>query len=642
MAREPILRRKDDTLELDLSECKGYSFRDALDKIREVPGRRYDYDRKIWMVEATPDNAERILLTIRPEADQEIHDWVRDSKTKATEELTSAIPDDDDVLVPWGVERAPWQPEHVNDEPFKGLLPYQRAAVAHLARKRRALLADDMGLGKTLQAISVVEEFRLLRDGGMTDGPKLVVAPNSVKGSWARELNRWLEDPPVVMVDGNNPSKRHDQIQEGILNDAWIIVNWEQLRIKREKVAVQHRDGGKGTRTITLMKEPLFEFPGAAEWDLSYNEWSFREHAKAKREELHKGWLANLADEIHRAKNKDAQQTRGLHRTSADVMLGMTGTPIMNSPDELWAILKWLYPMEYTRYWDFFEKYVDYYENPYQGKVITGVKNPDALRFELKGRLVRRTAKLLKLKGRRRIYYEVPLNPGQQKVYDEAEKEMWLKLEADIEAGDESAEKFAAEALAGSSATTLLRIENGAARMVRLLQIIENPAIIGGPDDSANMDDFEQKFSDSGDGSQWVVGCKYKASCDILAERLRKQGVEVGIYTGDVTPAHRTELEDSFQRGDTQVIVGTIAALKEGITLTRGHLMYQMTEDHVPANNEQFESRCDRLGQQELVRIWKPQAANSVITSNVRPTNRVKDRIVKSVIPKDEIKEVHS
>jgi hypothetical protein len=55
----------------------------------------------------------------------------------------------------------------------------------------------------------------------------------------------------------------------------------------------------------------------------------------------------------------------------------------MNTPDELWSILHWLFPDEYTSFWDFYETYVDYTEG-YFGKVITGVRNPDALRFELR------------------------------------------------------------------------------------------------------------------------------------------------------------------------------------------------------------------------------------------------------------------
>jgi SNF2 family DNA or RNA helicase len=330
-------------------------------------------------------------------------------------------------------------------------------------------------------------------------------------------------------------------------------------------------------------------------------------------------------------------------------MYALTGTPIMNSPDELWSILRWLWPDQYGRstptqpripYWTFYEMYVDYWEDHYKKRVITGVKNPDALRFELgNGKLIRRTAKILGLKGRKRFYFSVPLNKGQQKLYDEAEKAMWLAVEKGIAEGDASAIEFARAAAEGAGATTLYNIPNGAARMVRLLQIIENSALLGGDDDSGVMDDFEQRYADSRP-EPWVVFCKYKESCELLANRLRtKHGARVGIYTGDVKAADRTKLEDDFQAGELDVMIGTIAAMYQGITLTRSHLQYWLSREFVPAINEQGEAREDRLGQQELVRVYIPQPPDTVATDKVDPINRLKEKIVATVIPMDTIKE---
>lgn len=604
------LKRNGDVLELNLSGLRGSEFMDAKAKVKDIPGKRFDWDRKLWILDAQPSVAERVLMTIQPEADAELHQWVREARTKETEELTTPLPEDADLLIPWADRQMPWQPEVVNDEPFNGLFPWQRAAVDLLAKERRAILADDMGLGKTLQAISAVEEWRLrnkLPDGvTVPEGPKLVVAPNSVKGSWARELNRWLESPAVQIIDAGSAAARHNQLDRAIQDDAWCIVNWEQLRIKREKIKL--RNGG--TKTIKVMKEPLFESTD---------------------------WLAVIADEVHRAKNRKSLQTQGLWRIQAPVMFGLSGTPLMNSPDELWAILHWLYPQEYTSYWRFYEQYVDYWEGHF-GKVITGVKNPDALRFELKGRLVRRTASILGLKGRKRIRFPVKLNPKQQKLYDEAEKAMWLEVEKAVQEGDESAIKFAQAAAEGATASSLYRIPNGAARMIRLQQIIESPALLGGDDDSALMDDFVERYEDSRPET-WVVACRFKESCNLLAGRLERKGARVGLYTGDVDPKDRTELEDAFQRGEVDVIVGTLAALKEGITLTNGRLMYQLTRDFVPDNNEQFEARRDRLGQQQQVLVYIPQAEGTVAVDKVEPINRLKERIVRTVLPKDTIEE---
>jgi SNF2 family DNA or RNA helicase len=554
---DAVLKRNEDELELDLSPCRGGEFRDAKAKVKDIPGKRFDWDRKLWILPAEPDVAERILLTIQPQTTPEVIQWIKESRSKASDELTTPLPKDAELSVSWATKRMPWQPEYVNDEPFNGLFPWQRAAVDMLARAERAVLADDMGLGKTIQSISAVEEWCLRQaaagDGVPIVGPRLVICPNSVKGSWARELTRWLEEPHFQIIDGSSIAARHNQLERAIQDNAWAIVNWEQIRTKKEKIKL--RNGG--TKTITVMKEPLFEKTD---------------------------WLAVIADEVHRAKNRKAQQTMGLWRIQAPLMFGLSGTPLMNSPDELWAILRWLYPQEYTSYWRFYEQYVDYWEGPF-GKVITGVKNPDALRFELKGRLVRRTASILGLKGRKRIYQPLELNPKQQKLYDEAVHAMWLEIEQQIADGDESAKRFAEAALAGENPSVLYRIPNGAARMTRLQQLIESPALLGGPDDSAVLDYFEQMVEDSRP-QQWVISTKFKPTCDLLRARLEKKGLRVAVYNGDVAAKDRTQIEDDFQAGRVDVIVGTLETLKEGITLTSGNHMGQTTRDFVPDWNE--------------------------------------------------------
>lgn len=175
--------------------------------------------------------------------------------------------------------------------------------------------------------------------------------------------------------------------------------------------------------------------------------------------------------------------------------------------------------------------------------------------------------------------------------------------------------------------------------MVRLQMVAENSALIGGSDDSASMDDFEQKFEDSRP-EQWVVFCKYKESCTLLAERLRKKfGAVVGVYNGDVGSADRTRLEDEFQAGAIDVMIGTIAAMKEGINLQRAHLMYFLSRDFVPDVNDQCESREDRKGQQHKVRVYIAQPDNTVATNKVEPINRLKETIVKTIVPKNKTEE---
>lgn len=598
-------------------------FQDAKQKVSDIPGRRFDWDTKLWILPADPAIAERVLKTIRPDADQEILNWITASKATAEESLTSPLPvDQGKLLIPWAYSRAPWQPETVNDEKVHGLLPHQRPAVLAIAERGRALLADDVGLGKSLIALSAIEEFKL-RNGQM-EGPSLIAAPASVQGGWVREINRWLENPNVVNVEGRWPhQKRADYIKGGIEENAHVVVNLEQLRIEKTKRVVRMRNGGTRTVTDRTLKQPLL---GEAVW------------------------LAAVLDEVHRIKNPKALITQGAWRIEAQLKIGATATALMNSPDELWAILRWLWPDQYhelgrkrnaVAYWTFYQEHVDYWEDHYKRKVVTGVKNPDALRFVLKDKLIRRTASVLKLKGRKRIYVDIDLNTKQRQLYDEAETSMWLAVQEESAAGNRDAIEFATKAVEGD-VVSLFRIPNGAARTVRLRQVIENSALLGGADDSAGMDDFEARFEGSG-FQPWVVFCEFKASTELLAERLRKKfGVNVGVYHGDVPASKRTEMEDAFQRGELDVMVGTIGAMKEGITLTRSHLMYFLSRAWVPDVNEQCEGREDRIGQQELVRVYIAQAADTVATNKVEPTNRVKEGIVRTVVDKIEIKEEHA
>ena len=611
---QATITKNGDTLEVSLSGLRGFEFVDAKERVKDVPGRRWDNDRKLWLLPAEVKVAERIIAQTRATPDTECATWIKESHSSGESDVITKLPDDAELKLPWATRRMPWQPEEVNDEPFNGLYDYQRALVDAAVDNQRVIVADDMGVGKTIQGIAACEEY-VLRGGKV--GPKLIVAPASVKGSWARELNRWLQDPVVQIIDAPKAEKRAAQITEAAEANGWIIANWEQVQIMR----AQRKTRTGTVRKFWRLKEPLFEeIP----------------------------WMAVLADEVHRAKNPKAKRTMGLWRIQAPLMGGLSGTPLMNSPDELWAILRWLYPDEYHErgeahmpgamsYWSFFNEHVDYYEAPPFGRIITGVKNPDALRFRLKGRLYRRLITDVKsLPGRRRIYVDLTLNKDQQKAYDEAETQMWLEVEKAIQEGDESAKKFAAAAAEGASVTTLTKIANGGTRLLRLQQIIENLALVGGDDSSALMDDLEEKMDDSRPQT-WVVGCKFKDSVYILQRRLEKKGYKVGIYTGDQKPGERTELEDEFQAGNIDVIVGTVAAMKEGITLTNGYLMYQLTLSWVPAENEQFESRRDRIGQQNKVLVYIPQPVGTIAFTKVAPKLRLKESIVKAVLPQKEI-----
>ncbi|XP_062972781.1 SWI/SNF-related matrix-associated actin-dependent regulator of chromatin subfamily A-like protein 1 isoform X3 [Elgaria multicarinata webbii] len=102
------------------------------------------------------------------------------------------------------------------------LMPFQREGVNFaISREGRLLLADDMGLGKTIQAICIAAYYR-------KEWPLLVVAPSSVRYTWAEAFHRWLPSlsPDNVRVIATGK----DCLTAGLIN----IVSFDLLS-KMEK-----------------------------------------------------------------------------------------------------------------------------------------------------------------------------------------------------------------------------------------------------------------------------------------------------------------------------------------------------------------------------------------------------------------------
>uniref|UniRef100_A0A3B4ZBX5 SWI/SNF-related matrix-associated actin-dependent regulator of chromatin subfamily A-like protein 1 n=1 Tax=Stegastes partitus TaxID=144197 RepID=A0A3B4ZBX5_9TELE len=97
------------------------------------------------------------------------------------------------------------------------LMPFQREGVNFAVSKQgRLLLADDMGLGKTIQAICIAAYYR-------NEWPLLVVAPSSVRFTWAEAFRRWL---PSLSPDSINVVvKAKDNLRSGLIS----IISYDLL-----------------------------------------------------------------------------------------------------------------------------------------------------------------------------------------------------------------------------------------------------------------------------------------------------------------------------------------------------------------------------------------------------------------------------
>lgn len=468
------------------------------------------------------------------------------------------------------------------------MAPKQRAGVDFMAEHPHSLLADEMGSGKSVQAISTVFEhyFRTGGREGMAN-KNLIIAPNSVTGHWSDELTKWSEEDSVILT--GSVKKRNDLLGEFLNAPSmnWAIVNWEKIRLMPE-----------------LTKIP---------------------------------WGAIIADEAHRAKNRKAKQTKALWKLHAEVQLALTGTPIMNDPGELWALLKWLLPEQYTSYWAFFTNYAESYAG-FKGKaVVIGVKNADSLRFELADKMVRRT--------KREIHADIPepfdpaindieMPPAQAKLYDEVTKQFWVdlrqeveeeKLHLDLEALADAVENEDLEAVK-------LMIPNSGARFTRQRQVATSGALIGAEDVSGKLDGLALNVLEYLPRPR-VIFSWYRVTLELLHRRFDEAGVDFRYFHGqNSTAAERQVMASEFQQGKFPLIGATIKSGGVGIDLFRASDVELAESDTVPANNQQAIDRLDRKGQVERVQATFWRSKDTVETGNIANKLKTKQMIINTIL----------
>jgi len=575
-------------------------FAGTLDKVKSIPGRRWNPDAKVWELPDEPDTLMQAAEILRPQLSAELKAELQGAAEAIADDLVTRAGKDAELMVPWASQ----------------LFPFQRAGVDFAIKYPAYINADDMGLGKTLQSITAVEEFwlrKLFEDEGPESsnvartGPVLVICPNTIRDNWKREIedgpNPELFDRslwPVLkatVIDGRTPAKRKEQAQEAIKRNDYLVVNWEKLRRMPELQKVE--------------------------------------------------WAGIIADEAHRAKNRKSKQSEALRKLKAPVKISATGTPIMNSPDELWPLLNWIDRKTYSSYWRFFNMYVESYEGYRGSKVITGVRNADKLRFELKDKLIRRTKKQVlddfpdKLPEQ---IIEVEMLPKQKKAYVAAQNEFLLNVEEamrDPEVSNDKKRSILAALQTGDIEYLGREVDNAAARMSFMRQIATSPALMvddnGEPfeDISSKLDAVVEKIGDH-PGKPFVVACWHKRAAEVLAERLRKQlKINVAFLHGDVHPDERAKRVQEFQDGKLDVLIGTIAVAGVGITLTRADTIIFIEEDWVPANNRQMEDRIYRVGQKNDVTVIKYRSKDTVDTLDIAPANRLK-QLIESAVYGDE------
>jgi SWI/SNF-related matrix-associated actin-dependent regulator of chromatin subfamily A-like protein 1 len=384
----------------------------------------------------------------------------------------------------------------------QALYPFQKVGMKWLSSRHTGLMADEMGLGKTVQTLMALPDR----------APVLVVCPAVAKGVWAREAAKWRPEYRVKILSGRGSFSWPAPGQI-------VIVNYDILP-----------EGDKVKDTVP-------------------------HHC------------VMIGDEIHATKSVKTKRTKSWRSIALAVqqahgsVWGLSGTPMLNRPQELWTVLAGLgLTSESFGSWVRFCQVMGGRKGKF-GMEWNGSRDSVTCGEMLKRVMLRRlrTEVLPDLPTKTWETVTVDLGKVARRACDTAEKVV----------GGLEPETIAAKGTIGelSHARTLM----AEAKISAMLEIVE-----------------EHEEQDE----PLVIFSTHRAPIDALATR---EGW--AVITGDTSPEERSRIETEFQAGRLRGVGGTVRAAGVAITLTRAHRVLFIDRDFTPALNEQAEDRVCRIGQ---------------------------------------------
>ena len=144
-----------------------------------------------------------------------------------------------------------------------------------------------------------------------------------------------------------------------------------------------------------------------------------------------------VADEGHRIANPTAKQTRAVWQLMngplVTTRLILTGTPIQDSPEQLWSPLHAIAPHEYGTKTSFVNRFTDVRFNMWGGREITGLNPRTQAEFEsnfwTRSRRITKAAALPFLPEKVFETRWVELPPTLRKAYDQMKRSLIAELE---------------------------------------------------------------------------------------------------------------------------------------------------------------------------------------------------------------------
>ncbi|MGY4101803.1 DEAD/DEAH box helicase [Nocardia sp. R16R-3T] len=362
--------------------------------------------------------------------------------------------------------------------------------------------------------------------GRAGDRAQLVVCPTSLVGNWAHEITRFAPGLRPVMWRGGEIAEEPGTV---------VVTGYPMLRLH----------GG------ILADRP---------------------------------WATVVFDEAQALKNPRTQVSKAARALTAEANVALTGTPVENHLEELWALLNLVAPRLFGHRTQFRRRFVRPIN---EGSAAAAARLRDSLEPVLLARKKAQVAASLPAKIHSDLLCD--LTTEQQLLYDQL-------LDNAIDDGF------------GHGAQRQSRV---LATLTALEQVCNHPGLISGElgelaGRSGKLDlctDIVANNLETGDPT--LIFTQYRATGDLLVRHLHEQfGVRAPFFHGGLNQAERAEIVSGFQAEDgSPVLILSLRAAGTGLTLTRAADVIHFDRWWNPAVEAQASDRVHRIGQTRTVTI---------------------------------------
>jgi SNF2 family DNA or RNA helicase len=521
-----------------------------------------------------------------------------------------------------------------HDKPWyarmQGDYTFQWQGVCFGAVARRWILGDEVGMGKSGQAIGYLDLVRANK--------VIIVTENNIVPQFAQEVRELAPHRPVIVLGGLSPETRSKELSRLLRHDnAVAVVNYEAWRSDRkvlgkliqwqaDTVVVDEAHALKATKTgnfkniqsLTLSDNVCAKC-GHLIMGLYHVDPDNPKHKTAK-SCRYCGWKTGEATGKTYANSLD----EFLATKSVKNLLLMTGTPILNHPGDLFALLHLIDPVAVPT----FRWYSDTFlmKSYFTGRWVLRDGSIDRLQPYLKGRFLARTKVEvgLKLPEQHRedvmIDFDPKAYPLQAKVMHDINEAAMLSLP--------SGEGEVVPIMALIALITRKRqaaVYPGGIRVVEKLDDGTEKVLIDLGDEvveSIKLDRVvESIVRNHEEGRRQIVFSQFKTALKELARRLDELGISTARLDGDTSKAQRRAIQEDFGPDSQErtlhkwhVLLAQYRSGGTGLNLNGATVVHELDQEWSPGKQAQSRGRVHRLNSIHESTVYRYYLKGSIDT----------------------------